>query len=161
MDSLAYWLWLSLRCTVGSETFSRLNKTFSKPSEVYFASDEEIEKALSSYKKDYKRLCDKSVTDVQRVLDYCHSRKIRMMTYESPEYPEAFKALTSPPLVLYYYGTMPDLNEEMLVSVVGTRRMSDYGKKMAFEIASDLATAGAVIVSGMHSELTARHTQRR
>ena len=149
MDSLAYWLWLSLRCTVGSETFSRLNKTFSKPSEVYFASDEEIEKALSSYKKDYKRLCDKSFTDVQRVLDYCHSRKIRMMTYESPEYPEAFKALTSPPLVLYYYGAMPDLNEEMLVSIVGTRRMSDYGKKMAFEIASDLATAGAVIVSGM------------
>ncbi len=149
MDSLLYWLWLSLRCTIGGETFSILNKTFEKPSDVYFAKDEDLEKALSSYKRDIKRLCDKSLTDARRILDYCASRKIKVITYESPEYPKAFKSISSPPLVLYYYGTLPDLNGELLVSIVGTRRMSEYGKKMAFEISHDLARSGAVVVSGM------------
>lgn len=149
MDSLVYWLWLSLRCTIGSETFSILNKTYSKPSEIFFAEDKDIEKALASYKKDVKRLLNKDLTDARRVLDYCVSRKIKVMTYESPEYPDAFRTISSPPIVIYYYGTMPDLNDNLLVSVVGTRKMSDYGKKMAFEISHDLATAGAVVVSGM------------
>ncbi len=149
MDSLLFWLWLSLRCTVGSDTFSILKKTFSKPSDVYRADEATLEKALHPYKKDLKALCNKELSDVRRVMDYCLHQNIKIMTYESPDYPNAFREISSPPLVLYYYGEIPDLSDNLVVSVVGTRKMTEYGKKMAFEISSDLATAGAVVVSGM------------
>ena len=149
MDSLLFWLWLSLRCTVGSETFSKLQKTFSKPSDVYRADRATLEEALYPYKKDLKALCNKDLSDVRRVMDYCLHQNIKIMTYESPDYPNAFREISSPPLVLYYYGEIPNLSDNLVVSVVGTRKMTEYGKKLAFEISGDLATAGAVIVSGM------------
>ena len=36
-----------------------------------------------------------------------------------------------------------------MISVVGTRRLTEYGKKNAFTVSADLAKAGATIVSGM------------
>jgi DNA processing protein len=44
---------------------------------------------------------------------------------------------------------LPQMNGRLSVAIVGTRKMSDYGKRMTFEIARDLARAGAVVVSGM------------
>jgi DNA protecting protein DprA len=44
---------------------------------------------------------------------------------------------------------LPDFNSEFFVSVVGTRRLTDYGRKNTFAVAADLAVAGAIVVSGM------------
>ena len=51
--------------------------------------------------------------------------------------------------MLYYRGVLPDFSEKLAISIVGTRRLSEYGRKNAFNISFDLAAAGAVIVSGM------------
>jgi DNA processing protein len=46
-------------------------------------------------------------------------------------------------------GTLPDFNKELCISVVGTRNMSEYGMRAAYKIAYEIASAGAVVVSGM------------
>jgi DNA protecting protein DprA len=50
---------------------------------------------------------------------------------------------------LYYRGILPDFSSECFISVVGTRRLTDYGRRNAYAIGYDLASAGAVTVSGM------------
>jgi DNA protecting protein DprA len=52
-------------------------------------------------------------------------------------------------VLLYYRGRLPDFNSECFISVVGTRRLTDYGRKNAFSIGYDLAKSGAIVVSGM------------
>ena len=51
--------------------------------------------------------------------------------------------------MLYYLGVLPDFNKNLYVSVVGTRKMTEYGMSAAYKIAYEMASAGAVVVSGM------------
>ncbi|MBQ2719431.1 MAG: DNA-processing protein DprA, partial [Clostridia bacterium] len=61
----------------------------------------------------------------------------------------SLRLIPAPPVLLYCKGTLPQFNGRLSVAVVGTRKMSDYGKRMAFEISRDLARAGAIVVSGL------------
>ena len=59
------------------------------------------------------------------------------------------RKIKNPPVLLYYRGILPDFNIRFLASVVGTRKLSSYGRRNTFTVANDLARAGAIIVSGM------------
>jgi DNA processing protein len=64
------------------------------------------------------------------------------------EYPEALGELHDPPAVLWSKGDWRTLTAP-IVAIVGTRRATSYGLRVAREIAGALARAGACIVSGM------------
>ena len=149
VEYIIYWLWLSLRCTPGSKTYATLRKSFDSPYDVYHASEQQIEVALAGSKRDIRSLCNKELTDAKKLLDYCVRTGIRLICYDSDEYPAPLREIENPPVLLYCLGEMPSAEKKLFISVVGTRSMSDYGKRMAFEIASDLSIAGAVVVSGL------------
>lgn len=65
-----------------------------------------------------------------------------------PGYPSRLRELPSPPDPLWLDGTLPD-GDERWVAIVGTRRLTPYGTRVAREIAHDLASAGAIVVSGI------------
>lgn len=52
------------------------------------------------------------------------------------------------PKMLYFYGKMPQ-NRPKTVAIVGTRKPSDYGKKIAYDLAFAAAERGAIVVSGL------------
>lgn len=52
------------------------------------------------------------------------------------------------PKMLYFYGNMPK-NRPKTVAIVGTRRPSEYGKKIAYDLAFAAAERGAIVVSGL------------
>jgi len=73
---------------------------------------------------------------------------IKMITLKSEGYPKMLKETLSPPFVLYCKGdTM--LLKTVCVAVVGTRRMSKYGKEITYKFTYDIAGAGITIVSGL------------
>ena len=81
-------------------------------------------------------------------------------TLLSNDYPLRLKEIDSPPFVLFYYGDLSLCNKEC-ISMVGMRACSDYGRKMALSISSDLAQKGKVIVSGMAKGIDAySHLER-
>ncbi len=149
MKDILFWIWLCRRVTPGSSTFSKLLEAFEDPYEIYGADEETLRRALAGDDGDLRSLLDKGKEDELRILTFCNRKRVIPLAYDDPRFPDALRKIPNPPVMLFCYGTIPAWNEKLCVSVVGTREMSRYGMKMAFEIARDLAVGGAIVVSGM------------
>ncbi|MFN2466470.1 MAG: DNA-processing protein DprA [Candidatus Dormibacteria bacterium] len=64
----------------------------------------------------------------------------------TPGYPVLLAQLSAPPR-LALRGTLEA--QEVMVAVVGARRLTAYGEDLAYEIAGGIAAAGVTVVSGM------------
>jgi len=76
--------------------------------------------------------------------------KVNTLTLTSPDYPEILKNIPDPPAKLFWIGAAPD---EWLsrprVAIVGSRKASYYGRGVTQKLATELAEAGVVIISGL------------
>lgn len=149
MHNTVYWIWLSLSCSYGTATFPRLIEKFGSAKAVYDADIKDIIKCIDPRSSDRTRLSNKSLDRAYEIFEFCNSKKVGILTYDDERYPGNLKKIPSPPVVLYYRGILPDFNSGFYISMVGTRTISDYGRKNAFKISYDLASAGSTIVSGM------------
>lgn len=66
-----------------------------------------------------------------------------------PDYPTYLREISQPPLVLYMLGNLSAQDLLYSLAVVGTRKPSGYGQRLAKEFARELSAAGATIISGM------------
>ena len=66
-----------------------------------------------------------------------------------PDYPVGLHAIEEPPPVLYGLGDPKSLHANWLIAVVGTRRVTPLGRDLTTRVATRLAEAGAVVVSGL------------
>jgi len=64
------------------------------------------------------------------------------------EYPRLLKEIDSPPKKLYYKGNWDSSIFENCLAVVGSRRMTTYGRQITKKLVSEIAAAGVTIVSG-------------
>lgn len=82
--------------------------------------------------------------EAQFILD----QDIRPLFFTDKDYPQRLKHCHDSPAMLYYKGNA-DLNTARIVSVVGTRTPSEYGRELAEKLISDLAGSGIMVVSGL------------
>lgn len=61
----------------------------------------------------------------------------------------AAEPLRTRPLVLYYQGSLPDLNARPVIGVVGTRKASLYGLNTARRLGRELGEGGGIVISGL------------
>lgn len=85
---------------------------------------------------------------VDRMLGKMEKKHIRF-TYPGDErYPKLLAEIPDPPSVLYYIGQIePD--PELSIAIIGSRHPSKYGIEVAKRFGHELASAGALVVSGM------------
>lgn len=145
-----FWIWLSRRLGAGCKLYPALLERFGTPYDIFNADDEEIAATFPELgAKTREMLCDKNLDEAYEILGYCRRNGISLLCYDDPRYPLSYRSLSDPPLLLYCRGTLPDFQRRLHLAVVGTRRMSEYGRRTSYKIAYELAHAGAVIVSGM------------
>ena len=149
MKDIIYWIWLSLCCTPDTATFSSLIAEFGSAKEIFGADIKKIAACLHPRSSDRARLADKSLDKACEIYEFCERYSVGILTYDDARYPESLRKIPTPPVLLYYRGVLPDFSRGFYASIVGTRNLSDYGRRNAFKIAYDLATAGATVVSGM------------
>ena len=70
------------------------------------------------------------------------------LTLADPRYPRLLGETYDPPPLLWVLGTMPE-DDSRALAIVGTRRMSAYGKRAAERFGFDVARAGWTVVSGL------------
>lgn len=149
MNHLVYWVWLSLRCGAASEIGSYLLNHFSSPREVYEATEEEL-LAIDGISEDIvSALMDRSLVFPQKIVEYCERVNVGILTLDSTNYPDRLRSIYAKPIVLYYKGKLPDIDKNVLIACVGMRKCSENGARNAYRLGKDLATAGAIVVSGM------------
>lgn len=149
MDKIIYWIWLSLSCTPDSATFPKLLSKFDDVKDIYDADIKEISRAIGFRTSDRARLADKDLTRATEIYDFCKKYGVGLLPYSDQNFPKSLREIPTPPVLLYYRGILPDFNSQFFVACVGTRMLTDYGRRSAFSISYDLAMAGATIVSGM------------
>jgi len=87
-------------------------------------------------------------SDWKKELEICEKEEISLVAIGDPLYPTLFSKLKAPPNLLRMQGKAEAL-QKPIVSMVGTRNATLYGKEIAFEIASQLAYSGVVVASGL------------
>ena len=148
MKNAQKWVWLSLKCGAGSSELMNLIESMGTVGKIYESGFEDYMSAGVSERLACL-LCEKDMEQASKVMYYCERYRIGILCYDDEKYPKSLKSLPNPPAVLYWSGNLPDLNRRLCISVVGTRKMSDYGMRAAYKIAYETAAAGAVIISGM------------
>lgn len=73
---------------------------------------------------------------------------IQMLYFTEAGYPSRLKHCYDSPPLLYYKGTA-DLNAKRIVSIIGTREITDYGTQLCEKLVADLLPYGVIIVSGL------------
>lgn len=145
-----YWIWLALKLNNQNAVFQELLDLFDNSAhEIYKATEDELIQAKHLSDAQRRALSDKSLDEAVCILNYCKHNDVGIITYCDKMYPESIKAMKKPPILLYYMGNLPDLNNKLCISVVGTRKMTEYGMRSCYKIAYELASAGVVVVSGM------------
>jgi DNA processing protein len=81
---------------------------------------------------------------MQRVTD----SGVQVITWDDAIFPRRLKEIDQPPPVLFVRGSI-NVEDDWAVSVVGTRRVTPYGRQVASEIARYLAQNGVTVVSGL------------
>jgi len=74
--------------------------------------------------------------------------QINVLTWEDKGYPRRLSEIDQPPPVLYVRGQIDEI-DAWAIAIVGTRRVTAYGRQVADELATALAGSGAAIVSGL------------
>lgn len=90
-----------------------------------------------------------AVAEGEALLERMRTLGLEVLTLEDEGYPARLRAIELPPPVLFVRGDPAALSQRHAVAVVGTRRPSDAGRRVAARISSALARLGAVVVSGL------------
>ncbi|MBQ8214680.1 MAG: DNA-processing protein DprA [Clostridia bacterium] len=146
---ILYWIWLSLCVSPGSKASDVLLEYFDENAQkIYEAGKEDYEK-LDLSEEVKARLLKKGSEEARKILFWCNDHGVRILAYDDPAFPQRLKRIGKRPVLLYCKGKDVDLNDNLLIAAVGTRRITEYGKRSAYTICHDLGCAGAVVVSGL------------
>lgn len=147
---LLLWMWLSLICPPGGSLGDILTGGLESDIERIYGADDETYRRIGVTRiQDRNALADKSTVQASEILSYCKNNGIGVLCPESDAYPPRLRGIQRKPLILYFRGTLPDLEDNVCIAMVGTRHMTEYGSHAAYTLSYDMARAGAVIVSGM------------
>jgi len=148
MDEKAFWVGFNHVKGIGAVRLQALLQHFGSLKEAWHASKSALREAGLS-----ERLCDsivhlRSTVDIARIYENIQKGSIHIFTWNDPEYPRLLKEIDQPPPTLYVRGDLK-LEDEWAISIVGTRRVTAYGRQTTEELASYLAENRITIVSGL------------
>ena len=81
-------------------------------------------------------------------LQRCRQQGVRVVPFDDPEYPEAIRSIPDPPILLYVKGELREA-DQLAVALVGARKATPYGIRIAERLAGSLARVGITVVSGL------------
>ena len=86
--------------------------------------------------------------EAERIYNLVSKNFIKVIPYGTREYPHRLMNIFSPPVLLYVIGDCPNFNYETVISVIGPRKISEYGKQASFSLSARLTLGGALVISG-------------
>ena len=143
-----YWVGFNLVKGIGAVRLQALRDHFGDLALAWQAPQDALQAAGLSPKLAERVAQVRLDVDLDKLIEKIQSQGIEVLTWEDELYPPRLKEIDQPPPVLYVRGALTT-EDSWAVAVVGTRRVSAYGRQVAEELASFLASSGVTVVSGL------------
>lgn len=93
---------------------------------------------------------DDAMREAEKEMKFVESKNIKVLLLNDDAYPQRLKECEDSPLVLYYFGEA-DLNRAKVISIIGTRECTAYGKEVCSNFVADLKKSypDVLIISGL------------
>lgn len=86
--------------------------------------------------------------NIDRIVERMQKENVHWLTYLDDDYPEQLLEICDYPHVLFFKGSIDALRSNG-IAVVGTRRPTRYGAKVAQDFANEFSKASVVVISGL------------
>lgn len=147
MKSRVLYVWFQLAMGICNHVNAEILRRFNSIEEIYKCDDFSF---LGEKRGKYiKNLENKDTSEAFEIIKRCESMRVRITGYYDSLYPEKLRGIEAPPAVLYSIGNFKNLNDVPCIGIVGTRKMSDYGRTVAEKFAYTFSKSGAYVVSGL------------
>lgn len=150
MDALerTYWIGFARIPGIGRVRFQQMERHFGGLAEAWAASRAGLQEAGLDEAAIRAIVEARPGIDPAREAEALAAAGVAALTWHDDGYPARLKEVHDLPPVLFVRGTLL-ASDELAVAVVGTRRVSVYGRQVADEMARGLAGQGVTVVSGL------------
>jgi DNA processing protein len=148
MDPKAYWVGFNLVKGIGAvrlrsllDHFGNLEVAWQAPADALRAAglSERIVQNLVEIRKGVQLVS---------IMERMQNQGIRVIIWDDDTYPRRLREIDQPPPVLYLRGSI-DPEDDWAVAIVGTRRVTTYGRQVTADLAAFLAGNGITVISGL------------
>ncbi len=149
MDEWSYWLGLSFVPGVGDVGYKNLISAFHNPKAVFEASVKDLDQVEGIGEKAAQAI--KNFSGWERVDTEIQNLKrlgFKLVSMVDKDYPKNLYKIYYPPPILYVQGEILP-GDAIALAIVGTRTADRYGRLLTERFASELASMGITVVSGM------------
>jgi DNA processing protein len=148
MEDKKYWVGFNLIKGIGAVRMQGLVAYFGDLESAWRSDPFQLAEAGLGAKVVERVLAARESVDLNQVWAKIEAQGIKILTWADEEYPSRLREIDQPPPVLYVRGEY--LQDDLFaVAVVGTRKVTPYGRQLTEEIASFLAANGITVVSGL------------
>jgi DNA processing protein len=148
MSELKYWLGFNYVSGIGPAKIQALLGAFGSLARAWEASDRQLAeigfdaRAIQSLNETRRSF------DLDRYAQQVEASGVSVLTWESADYPDLLREIPAAPPLIFVRGQFEPI-DRWAVAVVGTRRLTSYGRQMAHELVAGLVRSGITIVSGL------------
>lgn len=151
MSEALYWIWLQEAVGIGNIKADKAVELFQSPKVVYELSRDQLTGSGLFTPKEADKIKNTTLKNAEINLELARKMGCQVITPRDSQYPRNLANIASRPCVLYTLGDISDLDDRLLITIVGARerKASDYGITAARKLSFDLAAAGCTVVSGL------------
>ena len=147
-NDLPYWVAIAHFLKIGPTRWASLRSVFPTAKQIWEADTSALINAGLEQNLAQEFITYRHITNVEEKWLELEKLNIKVLTIIDDTYPELLKQIFDPPVIIFYKGKVEILSQPSL-AVVGTRRATPYGLRVAHELVTQLAGAGLNIVSGL------------
>jgi len=148
MTELKYWLGFNYVSGIGPAKIQALLGYFNTLEKAWNASDEQLRdigfdiRAIQSLNEVRQNF------DLDQYVRQVETSGVGVVTWGSPEYPELLREIPAAPPLIFLRGQLKPI-DRWAVAVVGTRRLTAYGRQVTRDLVAGLVVNGITVVSGL------------
>lgn len=148
MKNKPYWIAFNVFEGIGPLRFKLLLDYFGSAKKAWEASQSDLLKIGLGDKLTEKFLKFRHEFDIQVYLRKLREKEIGVLTLKDKEYPKLLREIPAAPPLIYVKGEIKP-QDGRAMAVVGTRKVTAYGREVTQVLTRDLVKQGLAIVSGM------------
>ncbi len=143
-----YTLAFSFIPSIGPARFEMIKTFFNSLKNAWEANESQLIKSGIGAKSAKAIVENRNKISPEEKLKELKKLGISFIIKSDASYPELLKETSSAPSILFYIGNLQALKQK-IIAIVGPRTPTHYGKNITIKFATELATSGIVIASGM------------